>query len=200
MIYDDICVSCETINKLEKYQSLILKWNKTINLVSSSTESEFWERHILDSLQLLKYIDDTNIHLVDIGSGGGLPGIVLSIAGVKNITLIESDIRKSVFLLQASKISSNKISVVNRRIEDIKLNCDILTSRAFASLNKIFMYSENIKVKDKYLLLKGKKYQQEIEEAQKQWSFQYYAHDSLTASNSKILEIRDVYDKNISYC
>jgi 16S rRNA (guanine527-N7)-methyltransferase len=191
-MYDNIHVSREIIDNLKKYQSLVLKWNKTINLISGNTEKEFWERHVLDSLQLLKYINDANIHLVDIGSGGGLPGIVLSIAGVTNITLIESDIRKSVFLLQASKISSNKVNVINQRIENIKLDCDILTSRAFASLDKVFIYSKNITVKDKYLLSKGKNYQREIEDAQKQWSFQYSTYNSVTSSNSKILEIRDV--------
>ncbi|WP_367364491.1 16S rRNA (guanine(527)-N(7))-methyltransferase RsmG [Candidatus Tisiphia endosymbiont of Nedyus quadrimaculatus] len=192
--YDNI--SRETINALEKYQSLTLKWNKTINLVSCNTEHEFWIRHILDSLQLMKYINEQNIHLVDVGSGGGFPGIVLSIAGIQNVTLVESDIRKSIFLLQASKISSNKVKVVNQRIEDIKLDCDILTSRAFAQLEKIFVYTKHINVKNKYLLFKGEQYQKEIEIAKKRWSFCHSVYDSETSNNSKILEISNIHDKN----
>ncbi|WP_417905302.1 16S rRNA (guanine(527)-N(7))-methyltransferase RsmG [Candidatus Tisiphia endosymbiont of Micropterix aruncella] len=192
--YDNI--SRETINALEKYQSLTLKWNKTINLVSCNTEHEFWVRHILDSLQLMKYINEQNIHLVDVGSGGGFPGIVLSIAGIQNVTLVESDIRKSIFLLQASKISSNKVKVVNQRIEDIKLDCDILTSRAFAQLEKIFVYTKHINVKNKYLLFKGEQYQKEIEIAKKRWSFCHSVYDSETSNNSKILEISNIHDKN----
>lgn len=125
-MYDCRNVPREILDALKKYQSLTLKWNKTINLVSCNTEREFWVRHILDSLQLMKYINNQNIHLIDVGSGGGFPGIVLSIAGIKNVTLVESDVRKSIFLLQASKISTNKVNVVNQRIENVKLDCDIL--------------------------------------------------------------------------
>jgi 16S rRNA (guanine527-N7)-methyltransferase len=98
-MYDCHNVPREILDALEKYQSLTLKWNKTINLISCNTECDFWVRHILDSLQLMKYINDQNVHLIDVGSGGGFPGIVLSIAGIKNVTLVESDIRKSIFFV-----------------------------------------------------------------------------------------------------
>ncbi|MCC8416830.1 MAG: 16S rRNA (guanine(527)-N(7))-methyltransferase RsmG [Rickettsia endosymbiont of Gnoriste bilineata] len=195
-MYNYSSVSREVLEALEKYQSLTLKWNKAINLVSCNTKNDFWVRHILDSLQLMKYINDQNIHLIDVGSGGGFPGIVLSIAGIKNVTLVESDVRKSVFLLQASKISSNKINVVNQRIESVKLDCDILTSRACAQLDKILAYTKHINVRNKYLLFKGEKYQQEIEIAKKRWSFCHSIYDSETSNNSKILEISNIYDKN----
>ncbi len=191
--YDNI--SRETINTLKKYQLLTLKWNKTINLISHNTKHEFWVRHILDSLQLMQYINDTNIHLIDVGSGNGLPGIVLSIAGIKNVTLVESNTRKSIFLLQASKFSSNKVQVVNQQVENVKLDCDILTSRAFTQLEKIFACTKHINVKDKYLLLKGEQYQNEIKIAQKKWYFYYSVYDSKTFNNSKILEINNIHNK-----
>ncbi len=189
-MYDIEKVSCGTVEALKKYQSLILKWNKVINLVSYRSENELWERHILDSLQLMKYINNLNIHIVDVGSGGGFPGVVLSIAGVKNVTLIESDVRKSAFLLQTSQFSNNKITVVNKRIENIVLDCDILTSRAFSQLDKILINTQNIRVRDKYLLLKGKEYQKEIDEAHKKWAFDYLAYESITSNNSKVLEVK----------
>ncbi|WP_341756867.1 MULTISPECIES: 16S rRNA (guanine(527)-N(7))-methyltransferase RsmG [unclassified Candidatus Tisiphia] len=195
-MYDCRNVPREILDALKKYQSLTLKWNKTINLVSCNTEREFWVRHILDSLQLMKYINNQNIHLIDVGSGGGFPGIVLSIAGIKNVTLVESDVRKSIFLLQASKISTNKVNVVNQRIENVKLDCDILTSRACAQLEKIFVYTQHINVRNKYLLFKGEQYQKEIEIAKKRWSFCHSMYDSETSNNSKILEISNIYDKN----
>lgn len=195
-MYDCRNVPREILDALEKYQSLTLKWNKTINLVSCNTEREFWVRHILDSLQLMKYINNQNIHLIDVGSGGGFPGIVLSIAGIKNVTLVESDVRKSIFLLQASKISTNKVNVVNQRIENVKLDCDILTSRACAQLEKIFVYTQHINVRNKYLLFKGEQYQKEIEIAKKRWSFCHSVYDSETSNNSKILEISNIHDKN----
>lgn len=195
-MYDIANVPRETIDALNRYQLLILKWNKTINLVSYKSEKELWARHIWDSLQLMQYIDNPDIHLLDVGTGGGFPGIVLSIGGVKNVTLVESDVRKSIFLLQASKICDNKINIINQRIENLVLTCDILTSRACASLEKLFNYTQNIKVKTKYLLLKGAEYQKEIDEAQKKWSFYYLTYDSISSKDSKILEIHNV--KNIA--
>jgi 16S rRNA (guanine527-N7)-methyltransferase len=185
-------VSRETIEALMRYQRLIIKWNKVINIISQSSVEDLWERHIIDSLQLLSLINNKNIHLVDVGSGAGFPGLVLSIAGVKKVTLIESDIRKSVFLLQASKISNNIVEILPKRIEMIDYSCDILTSRAFASIDKTFQYTKNIKVKDRYLLLKGENYQEELKKARVNWLFDCIVHDSVTSKWGKILEINNV--------
>lgn len=194
-------VSREIVKALEQFQLLALKWNKSINLVSSSTVEEFWTRHICDSLQLMQYIENKDIRLIDVGSGAGFPGLVLSIAGIKNVILIEADIRKAAFLYQASKISNNKVQIINQRIEEIKLNCDIFTCRAVAPLQKILSYGKNITVNNKYLLLKGAEAQKEINDARKEWSFCCVVHDSITSKSGKILEISEViklYDKKTS--
>ncbi|MGU9987084.1 16S rRNA (guanine(527)-N(7))-methyltransferase RsmG, partial [Rickettsia sp. R1] len=94
----------EVIEKLQIFQELVQKWNKAINLISENSTQNFWKRHILDSLQLMQYINDKEIHLVDIGSGAGFPGIILSIAGVAKTSLIEADLRKCIFLEKAAKI------------------------------------------------------------------------------------------------
>lgn len=189
-------VSREASKKIQEYKNLLIKWNKTINLVSSKTLDDILERHILDSIQLLNYIKNKDIVIIDIGSGGGFPGIILSIGGIKKITLIESDSRKAAFLLQASKISSNRVEVKNTRVEDVvNSECDILTSRAFSDLNSIFNYTNNIKVKDKYLLHKGRSYKQEIQNAKKHWLFKINVHDSITSKQGKILEIEDVISR-----
>lgn len=186
-------VSREVIENLKKYQELVLKWNDTINLVSKSSIQNFWTRHILDSLQLIQFIDHHNVsHLVDIGSGAGFPGIVLSIAGIKEVSLIESDTRKCIFLEKAAKISRNKIQIINKKIEEIEINCDILTCRALAPLDTIFNYSRNILVREKFLLLKGKNFSTELDYAKKQWIFNYDLHDSITSEGSKILEISNL--------
>lgn len=185
-------VSRETIAALMQYQQLIIKWNNVINIVSQRSIEDLWERHIIDSLQLLRFINNKDIHLVDVGSGAGFPGLVLSIAGVKKVTLIESDVRKSVFLLQASKISNNIVEILPKRIESIDCSCDILTSRAFASLDKTLQFTKNIKVKDRYLLLKGESYQEELKEAKVNWSLDCIVHDSVTSNWGKILEINNV--------
>ncbi|MCP5362543.1 MAG: 16S rRNA (guanine(527)-N(7))-methyltransferase RsmG [Rickettsiaceae bacterium] len=189
---DNLNVSREVTHALLNYQNLLLKWNKAINLISRNSEKDIWERHILDSLQLLKYIDFSDI-IIDIGSGGGFPGIVLSICGVKNTVLIESDKKKSVFLAQASKLSSNKIIIVDERIDEkFNMNCDILTSRGFSSVTNILGVTEGIKIQKKMLLLKGKNYEKEIIEAQKHWVFDFNLHNSITSGEGKIVEIFNI--------
>lgn len=183
-------VSRETVDKLYQYKDLLLKWNKTINLISKNSVVDLFQRHIVDSLQLMKFIDTKFKTIVDLGSGGGLPGIVLSIAGIKKMVLIESDSRKCAFLNMASKISSNKIVVLNKRAQDIKsIECDILTSRAFGKLDSIFQYN-NILVKEKYLIHKGKSYKEEMKYSSKSMLFDVTIHDSITSSDGKILEIK----------
>lgn len=185
-------ISREIIATLRKYQQLVLSWNGKFNLISKNSIANFWLRHIIDSLQLLTYIKERDITLVDIGSGAGLPGIVLSIAGVKAVTLIEANAKKAAFLWQASKLSNNKVAVNNSRIENEQLSCDILTSRAFGDLSTIFEYTKNIQVKDKYLLLKSANYQQEFEMARRNWLFDYKIHPSITLNKSKIIEISNL--------
>ena len=192
MMVDNLNVSREVNHALLNYQNLLLKWNKVINLISRNSEKDIWERHILDSLQLLKYIDFSDM-IIDIGSGGGFPGIVLSICGVKNTVLIESDKKKSVFLAQASKLSSNKIIIVDERIDEkFNMNCDILTSRGFSSVTNILGVTDGIKIQKKMLLLKGKNYEKEIIEAQKHWVFDFNLHNSITSGEGKIVEIFNI--------
>ena len=188
-------ISHEIIEKLQIFQELVQKWNKAINLISESSIQNFWGRHILDCLQLIEYIDNRKIHLTDIGTGAGFPGIVLSIAGEAQVSLIEADLRKCIFLEKAAKISNNNIQIINQRIEKTEINCNILTCRAFSSLNTLFDYTENIVVQDKLLLLKGKSYLFEIEEAKKNWLFDCIVNPSITSKESKILEISNLTKK-----
>lgn len=184
-----IDVSREAKEVLVRYQDLILKWNKAINLISKSSEEIIWQRHIIDSLQLCTYIDE-NDKVMDIGSGAGLPGIVLSIGGIKNITLVESDERKMAFLRQAIKLSTNKIDLFQEKITStFEGECDILTCRGFASLKEILEITKNITIKKKILLLKGENYNQEITEAKKHWLFNVRVHDSITSGKGKVLEV-----------
>ena len=185
-------VSREAYKKIIEFQQLLLKWNKTINLISSSTVQDVMNRHVLDSLQLLSYMDKCS-KVIDLGSGAGFPAIILSIAGAEDVTMIESDSRKSAFLLQAARLSEYKPKIINDRIENIdNLSCDIVTSRAFAELDSIFEYSSKIEVKDKYLLHKGAGYKNEILNAKKHWLFNETVHDSITSETGNILEITDL--------
>jgi len=95
-----ISVSRETIEKLHQYSDLILKWTKSINLIAPATVPDVWDRHIVDSVQVFQYADPNWESWVDLGSGGGLPGIVVAILATEGqqVTLIESDTRKCLFL------------------------------------------------------------------------------------------------------
>ncbi|HJK86453.1 MAG TPA: 16S rRNA (guanine(527)-N(7))-methyltransferase RsmG [Candidatus Megaira endosymbiont of Nemacystus decipiens] len=191
-------VSRETLERISNYTSLLIKWNRVINLISNSTIKNLNNRHIEDSIQIQNYIQDKSSKIIDLGSGAGFPGGVLSLIGFQNVTLIESDSRKAAFLKQVVSLvpSKCKLLIVNERVEKIKnLHCDFLVSRAFADLNDIFEYSKNIKVANKYLLHKGENYQQEVQSAQKDWLFDLRIHDSLTSSKGKILEINNVKPK-----
>ena len=192
-MFDAEVVSRENNDKLKQYIDLLIKWNKAINLVSSNSIKDIEQRHILDSIQLLNYIAKKDISVLDLGSGAGLPGVVLSICGIKKMVLVESDERKAAFLLQASKISPELIEIKNSRAETLPADSyDVVVSRAFADLSSILNYCRNIEVKEKFLLLKGKTYEEEIIQARKHWLFKVKIHDSITSIEGKILEITNV--------
>ncbi|NDB83175.1 MAG: 16S rRNA (guanine(527)-N(7))-methyltransferase RsmG [Alphaproteobacteria bacterium] len=184
--------------RLEEYCTLLKKWNKKINLISKTTELDIWDRHIIDSAQLLQYLkQDTPI--IDLGAGAGLPGMVLSICGIKLAYLIESDTRKCAFLRVASQISEQKIVILNKRIEEIS-NIELSTSakvvsRALAPLIKLLELYNNLELAGGMMLLKGKNYQSEIEEASVFWNFEYNIHNSIISNQSVILELKNVSKK-----
>ncbi|KAF8818287.1 16S rRNA (guanine(527)-N(7))-methyltransferase RsmG [Rickettsia endosymbiont of Cardiosporidium cionae] len=192
-MFNNLGVSRETFMRLKEYQKLLLKWNRAINLVSKHDQQFLWDRHILDSLQLIKFIDNLDIHLVDLGSGAGFPGMVLSIAGVKNVTLIESNVKKCSFLLYVSKLSQNNIKILNQFItsRDIMF-CDILTSRGYGSIQKILDTTRSFTIKYKILLNKSKKCMDEILITKKTWQFDYNIYQSLTSDSGNILEIENI--------
>jgi 16S rRNA (guanine527-N7)-methyltransferase len=182
----------ETLGPLKEYVELLQKWNEKINLLRYNSSYELWYRHILDSAQLIKHISNDS-KVMDLGSGGGLPGIVLSILGVKEIILVEADIRKCVFLNQASRLSPNKIAIENKRIEHLEqVNIDIITSRALSSIVNICSLIASFEINAKILLLKGKTVQEEINEALREWKFDYNLHKSVTSVDSFIVEIKNL--------
>lgn len=185
---------------LLRYITQIEKWNSKINLVSSSSTLDIWRRHILDCAQLINYISRDDI-VYDLGSGAGLPGIVISILGIRKTFLIESDQRKAAFLKTASICSDNEIIILNDRIENIDFKSipkpNKIVSRALASTEKILEYSDLICHSScPILLLKGKNFEKELEEAEKNWHFDLSIHKSKTNSDSAILEISNVRKKN----
>lgn len=186
-------VSRETFLRLEQYRDLLLRWNKAINLISNFTEKNLWQRHILDCAQLFNYLDPT-LPIVDVGSGGGLPGIVLSILGVKHITLVESDRRKAIFLQEAAKISANSLIILNQNFEKTDLsNIMLVTARAFCKIEKLLtLTKDRLNERAVILLLKGKTWDEEVAEAKQRWQFDYQFFPSITDQEAVVIKIYNV--------
>lgn len=191
-------VSRETIEKLTRYHALLLKWQRTINLVSPNTIPEAWERHFLDSLQILPLLPNGTITLFDFGSGGGFPGLVLACARDDIAAhLVESDQRKCSFMRTVSRETNTKAIVHNVRIElfESDLVPDVVTARALASLTDLCGYilpwadrNPSLQI----ILQKGQNHAQEIADAQTQYSFSCNVHESQYGENSAILVLSNL--------
>ncbi len=177
---------------LSLYRDILSEKSKHFNLISRNTIDQIWQRHILDSYQLIKYVNKDDI-IIDIGSGAGLPGIILGILEVKNITMIDSINKKVKFInetIESLGINNSSLKALHSRIEDLSMETDILVARAIKPLNEIlFLIEKNIIVNKKILLLKGARIHEEIREAEKFWKFEYSLHNSITAKDSFIIEI-----------
>lgn len=195
-------VSRETYKKLENYQTLVLEWNSKFNLISKSTEMNIWERHIVDSLQLIRYISKEDKILLDLGSGAGFPAVVLAIARQEfypdlQINLVESIGKKATFLRTVNEQLKLNMNIYQERIEKLNIEkVDIITSRALASLPKLLEYAKPFcKKETKLILPKGEKWSVENDEAQKQWEYKYEIYNSDTSDVGKILRISDLRRK-----
>lgn len=184
----------EQIKSLEDYVLLLLQENENFNFIGKSTIENIWQRHILDSAQLLKFIPEKNLKFADFGSGAGLPGMILSILGLKEIHLVEKSFRKSEFLRRAKLLSQNRIFVQQSKLEELgELSFDCIVSRALAPLDKLLEYSQKFLKKDGYcLFLKGKNLPQEIALAKKTFSFEQELFSSLTSKESNIIKISKI--------
>ncbi|WP_373274787.1 16S rRNA (guanine(527)-N(7))-methyltransferase RsmG [Roseobacter insulae] len=191
-------VSRETLEKLQTYHDLIHKWNPTINLVSRASLAEIWERHIWDSAQIYDVAGNAD-HWADIGSGGGLPGIVVAILACekhlgRHVTLIESDRRKATFLRTVIREVGLNASVIVSRIEDVPpLDADVLSARALADLPILLGFADrHVKAGGKSLFFKGQTWEKEVADARESWSFDLLAHKSKTNPQAAILEVKDI--------
>lgn len=190
-----IDVSRETIDRLKTYQALVEKWNPSINLIAKSTLSAIWERHILDSAQIARFVVNFPEKWGDFGSGAGFPGLVVATIAKElspgtKFRLIESDVRKSTFLRTVIRTLDLNASVDALRIENAKLvQAQIISARALASLDQLFEYATpHLENGGKLLFLKGQTYESEIEIARKNWKFEVVTHPSITDNRSKIIE------------
>jgi len=194
----NIDFSREISDKLQKYEKILLDFNKKINLISKSTEKDIYNRHFIDCAQVIDLLHN-NQNLLDLGTGAGFPGIVLKIfsAGFKknlNIFLIEKSRKKCLFLNFLKKHLDIDINVVNQRYEDFKIikNHSIIT-RAFKSVKEtIDLIYKNLGNIENLIMLKGKNHINEINEAEKKYMFHVKKYQSFTSKSSCILKISHV--------
>lgn len=185
-------VSRETLSELELFAEILIKWNKSINLVGKNTMEDLWQRHILDSSQLIQYIKPAE-KILDIGSGAGFPGAIIAIINKNKTTLVEKNKKKCAFLNEIKTKIAPHIDVKNETIEQTKANdIDIITSRALASVTKMLELSERFH--SKVILLKGAGYKKELEEAKNDgWNFDIEIKKSMTNSDGAILIFSNIH-------
>ena len=189
-LQENLGFSDEKIDKIEKYIDLLLIFNKKYNLISKSTEKQVWFRHILDSAQIIQYIDfNKDDILSDLGSGAGLPGVVLSIANNNpnfHVKLYEKSPVKRAFLSEIQKITKFNIEA---NVYDYKnIRTDYIVCRAFKKLELILDISrEKVKNPHKLIILKGKSALNDLKKLPKDKNYRYKTVDSITDKDSKII-------------
>lgn len=190
--------SSDVLEKLKIYQSLLIKWQEKINLISPNTVENAWERHFLDSAQIDPLLCERQRTLFDLGCGAGFPGLVLAMMRPElNIYLIESDQKKCSFMKAVSRETGVKVDVENVRIEDFETDIlpDVITARALADLPKLFNYCQRwIEANPALTLifLKGQGARSELRLLENHWDFECEEVQSITESQAKILKFTNV--------
>ena len=196
-------VSRETIISLKKLEKRLIKSNKNLNLVGKSTINKIWTRHFLDSAQAIDFIDKNCKILVDLGSGAGFPGIIISMIAIDRkfplqIKLIEKSKKKAIFLNNIIKEFDLKAEVINKNIfeESELLSGDVFVARAFKPLSKVLeLMHSTIKNWEKIILFLGKTGKRDLDQASKNWDIEYKKRVSVTSNDSIILEINKLKRK-----
>ena len=182
--------SDHSIEKLKKFTNLVLKENQNYNLIAKSTENQIWYRHILDSAQLVKFIDFKASSMADLGTGAGFPGLVLEIFNKNkafHVKLYEKSPVKRRFLVGAIKELSLNAEVLGD-VRDEFIDSEILICRAFKKLDQIIQVSrEIVKKPHKLMILKGQNAQEEIKNSLKTKKYPYKLESSMTNKDSKII-------------
>lgn len=193
----------EVAADLEKLHDMLVKWQRVQNLVSRETLEAFWDRHVADSLQVLKFLPKGAARVVDLGSGGGFPALPMAIAlkgSDIEFVLVESNSRKVAFLRAVARELGLAATVLDKRIDEIVSRetgaVDVITARALASLEKLcaFAYpfwSENTRA----LFHKGREHVEEIAESGARWQFDVVIHPSVVDRSGVVLELTNLRPK-----
>ena len=186
------------IYKIEHFVSKIINHNQHTNLVGKSTIENIWDRHVLDCLQLSKHINKKKLKILDLGTGAGLPGVLLSILGYENVTMIDSVKKKADFVKTIIKDLSLTAKIQNNRIEKSLIpDHEIIVSRALAPLSKLLTYALLHSNKNTTsLFLKGRNVNNELEMAKNNFLFDFKIYESISIGDGCILQIKKIKKKN----
>jgi 16S rRNA (guanine527-N7)-methyltransferase len=188
-------VSRETCALLDKYVALLLDENQRQNLIGKSTIDEIWERHVADSAQLVRFAPRPDSSWLDIGSGAGLPGVVIAILTDGPVTLIEPRRLRADFLQRAAQSLGlgERVTVHAAKAERITGKFDVITARAVASLDALLRISQHLSTdKTLWLFPKGKSARNELDEARRAWQGSFRLEPSVTSQEAAVLVASDV--------
>ena len=187
-------VSRETLARLEAYAELLTRWSARINLVGRDTIADLWRRHILDSAQLQPFVPDRTRSMIDLGSGAGLPGLILAILDAPGVELVEADSRKCAFLREAIRITETAAIIRPCRIEAVPRHpVDVVTARACAPLDRLLGLAERfLSPGSECLFLKGERVEEELTLARKHWTMTESAYQSRSDPRGVVLRLQQV--------
>lgn len=189
-------VSRETFDRLALYADLLIKWQKTINLIAPSTVSQIWGRHMLDSAQLMDQVPQSAKSWLDLGSGGGFPGLVCAAIAAEThpdlrVNLVEADLRKAAFLRETARQMGLSVGVFSRRIEDLPpQRVDIVSARALAALTNLCGFAHrHMAASGIALFQKGARHAEELETARQGWQMDVTVIPSVTDAEAVLFRI-----------
>ena len=192
ILKNDLGFSDSSIESIKKFNNQLLEYNKSYNLISKSTENNIWYRHILDSAQIIKYIDFSKINnLADFGSGAGFPGLIIALHCENrsfHVKLYEKSRVKRDFLRDVKNNLNIKNITIENNVYEKEVLADVIVCRAFKKLDKIINISrEIVKKPHKLIILKGKNAQSEINNVSLDPNYSYKLEKSITDDDSKII-------------
>jgi 16S rRNA (guanine527-N7)-methyltransferase len=197
LLVSDYGVSRETIERFEAYQAILTKWAPRINLVGASTLAAFWDRHILDSAQILPLARPDAKTWVDFGSGAGFPGLVIAALVQSHdgahVTLIEASAKRCGFLREAARAMQVKVEIINDKLEHVTPHpVDIITARAFTALDRLLAYADPWQgPQTQALFPKGEEVSGELAQASTNWLFKSTIHPSVSDARGCIVEVTE---------
>ena len=183
--------SSDIYTKLLEYKKLLLDANQNMNLIGKSTIDDFDQRHFLDCIQIHEYMTERNKLTIDLGTGAGLPGVLLSIIGYKNMNLVEKSPKKSAFLESCKLRLGLDCTIHNKPLAEVSLsNVQYIVARAFAPISKILNFTKQmVSDQTQYVLLKGRSYLEELKSVSNK-NFSWKVFPSITSDESKIIVLQ----------